>query len=118
MGDRNIMEAVLRGARGRCPNCGTGALFRGYIRKVDRCAHCDEDFTAIRPADGPAFFVLCFTCLLLIPAQLYVSTQYRDYVLAGLLVLVVAMVLVSVALLRPVKGAVIGLQWAGRDYQP
>lgn len=118
MEERNIVEAMLRGARNRCPACGEGHLFQGYLQKVDHCAACGEDYRAIRPADGPAFFVLCIACLLLIPAQLYVSIQYRAYLIAGLVVLVVGMIAISALLLRPVKGAVIGLQWAGRDYQP
>ncbi|RWY38460.1 DUF983 domain-containing protein [Falsigemmobacter intermedius] len=70
METRRTTEAILRGARSRCPNCGRGALFQGYLSKVDRCAVCGEDYTRIRPADGPTFFVLCITCLLLIPAQI------------------------------------------------
>lgn len=118
MEERNIVEAVLRGARNRCPHCGQGALFQGYLTKVDHCAVCGEDYREIRPADGPAFFVLCIVCLLLIPAQLFVSIQYRDYLVPGLIVLLISMIAISALLLRPVKGAVIGLQWAGRDYQP
>ena len=118
MEDRNIVEAVLRGARNRCPHCGQAPLFQGYLTKVDSCSHCAEDFRHIRPADGPAFFVLCIVCLLLIPAQLYVSIQYREHLLTGLAVLMLAMIAISALLLRPVKGAIIGLQWAGRDYQP
>ncbi|RRH76236.1 DUF983 domain-containing protein [Falsigemmobacter faecalis] len=117
MSERDTLKAILRGARSRCPNCGEGALFAGYLRKADRCSHCDEDFTRIRPADGPAFFVLCITCLLLIPAQIITFRAAGEHILTGLIVLSLIMTAITLVLLRPVKGAVIGLQWAGRDYQ-
>ncbi|MFC0280318.1 DUF983 domain-containing protein [Falsigemmobacter intermedius] len=118
MSERNTIEAMLRGARSRCPNCGEGALFRGYLSKVDQCAVCGEDYTHIRPADGPTFFVLCITCLMLIPAQFVTFRAAGDHIVTGLVILAMIMTAVTLVLLRPVKGAVIGLQWAGRDYHP
>lgn len=117
MVERNTTEAMFRAARGRCPNCGEGALFRGYLTKVDYCDVCGEDFTKIRPADGPTFFVLCITCLLLIPAQFIAFRAAGEHILIGFVALSLIMTAITLLLLRPVKGAVIGVQWAGRDYQ-
>lgn len=47
----------------RCPRCGRGALFRGFLGLKDRCEVCALDYGFADPADGPAFFVLMFTCV-------------------------------------------------------
>jgi len=44
----------MRGFFGRCPNCGRGALFRGYLGVNPRCAACGEDLSAERADDAPA----------------------------------------------------------------
>lgn len=49
---------MWRGALGRCPNCGKGRLFAGYLKQVDRCAVCGEAWGHIRADDGPAWLTI------------------------------------------------------------
>ncbi|MHC2086431.1 DUF983 domain-containing protein [Methylobacterium sp. CM6244] len=44
--------------RSRCPRCGTGHLFRGFLELATRCDICGLDYSFADPADGPAFFVM------------------------------------------------------------
>ncbi len=46
------------GLRCRCPRCGEGALFSGFLTVAERCEACGLDFGFADPADGPAFFVM------------------------------------------------------------
>jgi uncharacterized protein (DUF983 family) len=60
--DRNLAVAVGRGLMGRCPNCGKGAMFRGYLSVNPRCPVCGEDLSFQRADDAPAFVTLLVVC--------------------------------------------------------
>src|SRR5262245_48243414 len=47
------------GIRGRCPRCGQGRLFEGFLKLRKQCEVCALDYSFADPADGPAFFVIC-----------------------------------------------------------
>ncbi|WP_337187787.1 DUF983 domain-containing protein [Phenylobacterium sp.] len=51
-------SSLSAGLRCRCPQCGEGKLFAGFLRIAPRCARCGLDFSFADPADGPAFFVM------------------------------------------------------------
>lgn len=69
---RNIefLQTATRGLRGRCPNCGAGALFDGYLNLAHQCAHCETSFAAHSVDDGAAWL----TILLLGPTTIVPST--------------------------------------------
>jgi uncharacterized protein (DUF983 family) len=54
---------VMLGIRGRCPRCGNGHLFNGFLKLRKSCEVCDLDYSFADPADGPAFFVMIFGCV-------------------------------------------------------
>ena len=54
---RPALSSVLRGLRGRCPACGEGRLFDGYLRQAPSCSHCGEPIGYIRAEDGPPWFI-------------------------------------------------------------
>ena len=51
-------SSLVVGLRCRCPRCGEGKLFAGFLTLAPRCAVCGLDFSFADPADGPAFFVM------------------------------------------------------------
>ncbi|MBZ0218733.1 MAG: DUF983 domain-containing protein, partial [Fimbriimonadaceae bacterium] len=53
---RLVRPALVRGARGRCPNCGTGRLFLAYLKTVDSCDVCRQDIHHHRADDAPPYF--------------------------------------------------------------
>ena len=72
------------GLRCRCPRCGRGALYRGYLDIVDRCAVCGLELAGKDSGDGPAVFLIWGTVILgvtlglLRPAKaLVMALQYR-----------------------------------------
>jgi uncharacterized protein (DUF983 family) len=50
--------SLSAGLRCRCPRCGEGKLFSGFLQMAKRCDRCGLDFSFADPADGPAFFVM------------------------------------------------------------
>lgn len=69
---------ALRGLAGRCPKCGQGRLFARYLKQVDRCAVCGEDWGHIRADDGPAWLTILVVGHLVVGTVLSVE-PYVDW---------------------------------------
>ena len=109
---RPLWEAMKRGILGRCPRCGEGKLFRSFTKSVDACAVCGEEIHHHRADDLPAYLVIVIVGHVVLTAFMAVemTTDWPMWLhlsVWGVLTLAMALVL-----LQPVKGAVIGLQWA------
>ncbi len=114
MQPRDLLQSMLNGARGRCPSCGEGQLFRKFLKVADRCPACGEDLHHHRADDMPAYIVITIVGHIVVPLAFADETAYRpDYVIHFLLWIPLTLGL-SLALLQPVKGAIVGLQWAMR----
>jgi uncharacterized protein (DUF983 family) len=111
---RDVWAAMKRGFRGRCPRCGEGKLFRAFLKTADSCSHCGQDFTPHRADDLPAYLVIVIVGHLVVPTALFIETNYSPPVALQLAVYLPLTFLASLALLQPVKGAVVALQWALR----
>jgi uncharacterized protein (DUF983 family) len=114
MQKRELWPALLKGALGRCPSCGKGSLFRRFLKVADRCPACGEDLHHHRADDMPAYIVISMVGHIVVPFAYAVEIAYRpDYVIHLMLWVPLTLGL-SLALLSPVKGAIVGLQWALR----
>jgi uncharacterized protein (DUF983 family) len=111
---RDVWTAMKRGFRGRCPRCGEGKLFRAFLKVDNNCSVCDLDFTPHRADDLPAYLVIVIVGHLLVPVILWIETDYSPPVWLQLSIYLPFTVVASLLLLQPVKGAVVGMQWALR----
>jgi uncharacterized protein (DUF983 family) len=111
---RDVWTAMKRGFRGRCPRCGEGRLFRAFLKVDNHCSVCDLDFTPHRADDLPAYLVIVIVGHLLVPVILWVETTYAPPVALQLSIYLPFTLIASLSLLQPVKGAVVGMQWALR----
>jgi uncharacterized protein (DUF983 family) len=111
---RDLWSSLKRGFRGRCPRCGEGKLFRAFLKVDTRCSACGLDFTPHRADDLPAYLVIAIVGHIVVPAALLIETDYSPPVWLQLAIYLPLTALMSLALLQPVKGAVVGLQWALR----
>ena len=111
---RDAWLALGRGFRGRCPKCGEGKLFRAFLKVADKCTACGEDFSHQRADDFPAYLVILIVGHVLVPIALFVETEYAPSYTVQLAVWLPLALASCLALLQPVKGAVVGLQWAFR----
>jgi uncharacterized protein (DUF983 family) len=110
--DRSWIEAIWRGARGRCPHCGKGRLWTGYLKVRTECQHCHTEFHHHRADDAPPYFTIMIVGHVLIPIVVLVEIAYRpDYWLHAAIWLPLAL-LMTFAIMPVVKGAIVGLQWA------
>jgi uncharacterized protein (DUF983 family) len=111
---RDVWTALKRGFRGRCPRCGEGKLFRAFLKVNDHCANCGQDLTPQRADDLPAYLVIVIVGHIVVPLALMIETNYSPPVALQLAIYLPLTFLLSLALLQPVKGAVVGVQWALR----
>lgn len=105
---------MLRGFACRCPNCGKGSLFAHYLKPVAECAVCHENYTAQRADDAPPYFTMVIVGHLLVPLMLAVQFSTNFSVLTYMLMWIPLTGIATVALLQPVKGAIVAFQWAMR----
>jgi uncharacterized protein (DUF983 family) len=111
---RDVWTAMKRGFRCRCPRCGEGKLFRAFLKVDNNCSVCNLDFTPHRADDLPAYLVIVIVGHLLVPVILWIETDYSPPVWLQLSIYLPFTVIASLLLLQPVKGAVVGMQWALR----
>ena len=111
---RDVWTALKRGFRGRCPRCGEGKLLRAYLKVDNNCRVCGLDFTPHRADDLPAYLVIVIVGHLVVPTALMVETDFSPPVWLQLSIYLPFTLVASLALLQPVKGAVVGMQWALR----
>jgi uncharacterized protein (DUF983 family) len=112
--ERPYWTAVGRGLLRRCPCCGKGALFAGYIKVRPSCDHCGEALHHQRADDGPAYLTIVITGKLMtvLLYAAFITWRPDPVVLAG--GFSVGSVIVALALLPRLKGALIGVEWAKR----
>ena len=111
---RNVWTALKRGFRGRCPRCGEGKLFRAFLKTADHCSACGQDFTPHRADDLPSYLVIVIVGHIVVPLALMIETNYSPPVAFQLAIYLPLTFIASLVLLQPVKGAVVGVQWALR----
>jgi len=109
---RSVLQAMGRGWRGRCPSCGEGRLFRAYLKVVDRCAVCGTELFHQRADDAPPYFVTLITGHIVVPAALAVEVAFAPPVWMHALMWGPLTLALALGLLQPVKGAIVGWQWA------
>ena len=112
--DRPWLQAMARGLAGHCPHCGTGALFRAYLKVNDRCPHCSEELHHHRADDAPPYFVILIAGHLVVGTALTIEAAYSPPLWIQMIGWPLLALVVCLALLPPVKGALVGLQWALR----
>lgn len=111
---RDSRAAMLRGAKGLCPACGEARLFGRFLKPVAQCPACGQDWSVQTADDLPAYLVILILGHLLVP--FIVETNLRYDVSTTIQMILWPGIALTAALLmiQPMKGAVIGYQWARR----
>ena len=112
--DRPTKPAMLRGFRRRCPNCGQGNMFEGYLKVTPACPVCGEDLHHHRADDGPAYLTILIVGHLMAPLLLFVFETFRPDPMVLATGFTVATVALSLYLLPRLKGLVVAIQWSRR----
>src|SRR2546428_13928794 len=107
--EHSLRLPVTRGLAGRCPRCGKGKLFDGFLALAPSCEVCGLDYSFVDSADGPAFFVMFFAGFIVAGSALAVGVVYAPAYWVHALLWTPPMLLQSPAPLGPIKGWLIAL---------
>ncbi len=105
---------LMAGLAGRCPNCGEGHLFEGFLTVSPRCEACGYDLAKGDSGDGPAVFVIMIAGFLVAFAALFTEFTIHPPIWVHLVVWLPLTVAVCVGMLRPMKGLMLAAQFANR----
>lgn len=111
-GTRSLFRGLLR----RCPNCGEGKLFQGYLKQVDRCTACGEDFREVRADDATSWLTILIVGFLLAPLVGVVETHTNWPVGLSIAVWCTAGIALMLAVLPRAKGFLIAAVWLMRRH--
>lgn len=112
--DRPTWPAVRRCLRHKCPNCGEGGLYEGYLKLRAECPSCGEDLSHARPDDGPAYLSVLLTAKVMGTLQLLVYELWQPGPWLLAISFSIGVIIMSLALLPRFKGMIVGIQWAKR----
>jgi uncharacterized protein (DUF983 family) len=111
---RDLWNAMGRGALCRCPNCGKGAMFTGYLKVAETCGNCGEELFHHRADDFPPYIAIMIVGHLLVAVMLHMEMVWHVNPLVYLYTMIPLAIILPLAMLPSIKGAIVGLQWASR----
>ena len=107
-------NALLAGALGRCPHCGEGRLFEGFLKVSPRCEACGYDLAKADSGDGPAVFVILIAGFIVAFAALITEIAVHPPIWVHLVLWLPATLIICLALLRPMKGLMLAAQFMNK----
>jgi len=111
---RSLWTSMMHGLKLKCPACGEGKLFRKYLKTNDACPHCNEDMSHHEADDAPPYFTILIVGHIVVPLMLAVEMEYRPSVWVHMAIWPLLTLVLCLAMLPRVKGAVVGVQWAAK----
>ena len=117
LADHPAVSPASAALAGRCPHCGRGKLFRGFLDVAERCTVCGLSYSFADAGDGPAFFVSFAALIVVVGLALVIDAAYEPPVWLLMLILLPLVLLLCLGTLRPVKGLIIGLQYRNKAEQ-
>ncbi len=95
----------------RCPRCGKGKLYRGFLNVAPRCEACGLDYAFVDAGDGPAIFVILIAGIIVVAAALITEVRYQPPLWVHALLWVPLILVVTLLPLRLIKSLLIALQF-------
>jgi uncharacterized protein (DUF983 family) len=102
---------ILAGLAGRCPRCGNGKMFSGFLGLKPTCDACGLDYSFVDAGDGPAVFVILIAGFIVVGAALAVETLYQPPFWLHAAMWLPLILVTTLAPLRALKGVLIALQY-------
>lgn len=108
----DVKNSVLKyGLKCRCPECGKGRLFNGFLTLAPRCEVCGLDYSFADPADGPAFFVMMTMAVPATAFGVWVELTYEPSLWVHFVTTLPFLILSCVPPIRPFKGMLVASQY-------
>lgn len=107
----SLMQDLTRGLACKCPHCGEGKLFGKWLKVVDHCESCGEEFHHHRADDFPAYVVILILGHVMVTYALWLEEVFAPPFWVHIATTIPLTVVLALVLLQPVKGAIVALQW-------
>ena len=114
--ERDVGQAIWRGTLCRCPHCGQGKMFRKYLKVADRCEVCGEELMHHRADDFPPYIAITIVGHIIIFLMLHLDMTYQVQPVFYIFTMIPLAIILPLAMLPSIKGAIVGLQWANHMY--
>lgn len=104
-------QTMMRGLACKCPRCGEGKLYEGFLSLRPRCAACDLDYGFIDAGDGPAVFIIMIAGFIVVGSALVVEMKYQPPFWLHALLWTPLILATTLLPLRSMKSLLIALQF-------
>ena len=105
------VSPIKAGLTCKCPCCGRGALYAGFLEVAERCGVCGLDFKKADSGDGPAVFLILILGAVVVPLALLLEAKAAPPMWVHVMIWPVVILGGAIGLLRPMKGLLIALQY-------
>lgn len=106
------VDPIPAGLKGRCPRCGEGRLFDGFLGVGKGCTNCGLDYSYADAGDGPAVFVILIIGFIMVGLALWTEVNLNPPLWVHLVIWLPLTVVLALAALRLIKGVLLTLQYA------
>ena len=107
----DLPTTVLRGLACKCPRCGNGKLFTGFLTLRPRCEACGLDYAFIDTGDGPAIFIIMLAGAIVVAAALILEVKYQPPFWLHAVLWLPLILATTLLPLRAMKSLLIALQF-------
>jgi len=111
---RSPVNPVRAGLLGRCPHCGEGKLFAGFLTMAKDCTVCRLDYSFADAGDGPAVFVILIIGFIVVGLALWMEVSTDAPLWLHFVLWIPLTIVLSLAALRLLKGLLIALQYRNK----
>lgn len=108
------VDPIQAGLQGRCPRCGEGRLFKGFLTVGDHCSNCGLDYSYADAGDGPAVFVILIIGFVVVGLALWMEVTYGPPLWLQFLLWTPLTLVLALTSLRLIKGVLLTLQYANK----
>jgi uncharacterized protein (DUF983 family) len=110
-GTSSLSQTIVRGLACKCPRCGQGKLFAGFLSLRLSCSACGLDYAFIDAGDGPAVFIILIAGFIVVFCALIVEVKYQPPFWLHAVLWVPLVLATTLAPLRSMKSLLVALQF-------
>ncbi|MCJ8309281.1 MAG: DUF983 domain-containing protein [Rhizobiaceae bacterium] len=114
--DRSVRDAIVKGVKCRCPKCGEGKMFDKWLKVTPTCSNCGEELYHERAQDFPPYITITIVGHIVVTLLLVVEANFELSMNTHLMIWIPLAFVLSLLMMQPVKGGVVGMQWALRMF--
>ena len=114
MAERPV-SAFRAGLGCRCPRCGQGRLYSGFLTVAACCGTCGLDLRGEDSGDGAAVLIIFVVGFLVVGLALITEIVFSPPLWVHYAIWIPAILAASLGLLRPFKAVLIALQFKHRS---